>query len=200
LSQAIFWFLLIIAAAWLVQFMVFYPETGRKLVGNGLIPPPKWNMSLISYIKSRKEASEEDRLAAESTLPAALRKLSSPNPLPTLAIVLQKDTTVLLVTNSIFFAGIYDVAVAITPLYSDIYGLDDLELGLCYLPFGAEAALAAFANGKFLDVNYRRIATQLGLPVQRNRHTDLKNFPIQKARLQIAFPLILGTIALIIVF
>lgn len=198
--RAIFWFLFIIAAAWLVQFIVFYPETGRKIVGNGSIPPPKWNMSLISYLKSRKEVSEEDSLAAESTLPAAPRKLSFPNPLPTLAIVLQKDTAVLLITNSIFFAGFYDVAVAITSLYSDIYGLNDLEIGLCYLPFGAGSALAAFANGKFLDVNYRRIATQLGLPVQRNRHTDLKNFPIEKARLQIAFPLILGAIALIIVF
>ncbi|QGA15821.1 hypothetical protein EYB26_003482 [Talaromyces marneffei] len=198
--RSIFWFLFIIAAAWLIQFILFYPETGRKIVSNGSIPPPKWNMSLISYIKSRKEVSEEDRLAAESTLPCAPRKLSFPNPLPTLAIVLQKDTAVLLITNSIFFAGFYDVAVAITSLYSEIYGLNDLEIGLCYLPFGAGSALAAFANGKLLDVNYRRIATQLGLPVQRNRHTDLKNFPIEKARLQIAFPLILGAIALIIVF
>ncbi|EED20513.1 florfenicol exporter, putative [Talaromyces stipitatus ATCC 10500] len=197
--RAIFWFLFIIAAVWLVQFIIFYPETGRKIVGNGSIPPPTWNMSLIGYLEARR-VSERDIIAAESTLPPTPRKLSFPNPLPTLAIVLQKDTALLLITNSIFFAGFYDVAVAITSLYQKIYGLNDLEIGLCYLPFGAGSALAAFANGKFLDFNYRRIATQLGLPVQRNRHTDLKNFPIEKARLQIAFPLILGAIALIIVF
>lgn len=197
--RSIFWFLVIIAAAWLVQFLIFYPETGRKIVGNGSIPPPKWNMSLISYLKARK-LSEEDRIAAESTLPLTPRKLSFPNPLPTLAIVLQKDTCLLLISNSIFFAGFYDVAVAITSLYSEIYGLSDLQIGLCYLPFGAGASLAAFVNGKFLDYNYRRIASQLGLPIQRNRHTDLKNFPIEKARLQIAFPLILGAICLIIAF
>lgn len=197
--RAIFWFLAIIAATWLVQFIIFYPETSRKIVGNGSIPPPRWDLSLIDYFRLRK-VSEEDRIAAESTLPPTPRKLSLPNPLPTLAIVLEKDTSLLFLSNSIFFAGFYDVAVAITSLYEKIYGFGDLQIGLCYLPFGAGSALAALANGKFLDFNYRRIAAQLGLPVQRNRHTDLRNFPIEKARLQIAFPLIIGAIFFIIAF
>ncbi|KAH8691192.1 putative florfenicol exporter [Talaromyces proteolyticus] len=197
--RSIFWFLVIIAATWLVQFLFFYPETARKVVGNGSIPPPTWNMSLSSYLKARK-IPKEDLIAAEEMQDSTSRKLSFPNPLPTLAIVFQKDTSLLLISNSIMFAGFYDVAVAITSIYQTIYGLTDLQIGLCYLPFGAGAALAALVNGQFLDYNYRRIAIRLGVPVVRNRHTDLKNFPIEKARLQMAFPLIGGAICLVIAF
>jgi multidrug resistance protein len=197
--RAIFWFLVIIAAVWLVQFLIFYPETARKVVGNGSIPPPTWNMSLSSYLKARK-TSEEDRIVAEQMLDPASRKLSFPNPLPTLAIVFQKDTSLLLISNSILFAGFYDVAVAITSIYQSTYHLTDLQIGLCYLPFGIGSALAALINGQFLNYNYRRIAKQIGMPLVRNRHTDLKDFPIEKARLQMAFPLIACAVCLVIAF
>lgn len=197
--RSIFWFLVILASVWLVPFVIFSPETARKVVGNGSIPPPKWNMSLSSYLKMRK-IPEEERLEAESIMVPGSRKLSFPNPLPTLAIVFQKDTSLLLISNSILFAGFYDVAVAITSIYKEIYNLTDAQIGLCYLPFGIGASLAALINGQFLDYNYRRIATQLGLPIVRNRHTDLKNFPIERARLQIAFPLIVGASCCVIAF
>jgi multidrug resistance protein len=197
--RSIFWFLVILASAWLVPFVIFGPETARKVVGNGSIPPPKWNMSLSTYLKMRK-IPEEEQLEAESTMVPGSRKLSFPNPLPTLAIVFQKDTSLLLISNSILFAGFYDVAVAITSIYKEIYNLTDAQIGLCYLPFGIGASLAALINGQFLDYNYRRIATQLGLPIVRNRHTDLKNFPIERARLQIAFPLIVGASCCVIAF
>ncbi|KAL1968564.1 hypothetical protein VTN77DRAFT_1774 [Rasamsonia byssochlamydoides] len=187
--RAIFWFLVILAATWLVPFIIFFPETARKVVGNGSIPPPTWNMSLSSYLKTRK-ISEADRAAVESTIDPRSRKLRFPNPLPTLAIVFQKDTSLLLFSNAIMFAGFYDIAASIPSIFRESYHLSDLQIGLCYLPFGVGSSLASIINGKFLDYNYRRIATQLGLPVVRNRQMDLKNFPIEKARLQIAFPLI----------
>jgi MFS family permease len=133
-------------------------------------------------------------------LDPAARKLSFPNPLPTLAIVFQKDTSLLLFSNSILFAGFYDVSIAITSIYESAYHLTDLQIGLCYLPFGAGSALAALVNGQFLDYNYRRIAKKMGVPPVRNRHTDLKDFPIEKARLQMAFPLMAGAVCLVIAF
>lgn len=197
--RAIFWFLVILAAAWLVPFVIFFPETARKVVGNGSIPPPPWNMSLSSYLKTRR-ISETDRAAVESTIDPRSRKLAFPNPLPTLAIVFQKDTSLLLLSNAIMFAGFYDVAAAIPSIFRESYHLSDLQIGLCYLPFGVGSSVASIINGQFLDYNYRRIATQLGLPVVRNQQTDLKNFPIEKARLQIAFPLIFLSSCLVIAF
>ena len=46
--------------------------------------------------------------------------------------------------------------------------------------------------GALIDWNYRRLAKKLDFPVRKNRQTDLSNFPIEKARMQIALPLLLG--------
>lgn len=46
--------------------------------------------------------------------------------------------------------------------------------------------------GALIDWNYRRLARKLDFPVRKNRQTDISNFPIEKARMQIALPLLLG--------
>lgn len=184
--RAIFWFLVIFSGAFMVPFLIFFPETARNVVGNGSLPPQKWNMSLISYVKARKTREEGVVGPANSRM----QKLKFPNPLQTLAIVFQKDTSIVLFCNAILFAGFYDVSATIPAIYHELYGLDDLQIGLCYIPFGLGATIASILNGKFLDYNYRRIAKQLNFPLVKNRHTDLRNFPIEKARLQIAFPML----------
>ena len=44
----IFWFLTILAVAYLIPFIIIFPETGRNVVGNGSIPPQGWNMSVLN--------------------------------------------------------------------------------------------------------------------------------------------------------
>ncbi|KAJ5373163.1 Kynureninase [Penicillium concentricum] len=193
--RAIFWFLTIFAAAFMVPFLVSFPETARGIVGDGSLPPQKWNMSLISYLKSRKAREE----GAISTAIASKQKLKFPNPFQTLAIVFQKDTGLILFCNAILFAGFYDVSASIPSIFNELYGLDDLQVGLCYIPFGLGATIASIVNGKFLDFNYRRLAKQLNFPLTKNRETDLRNFPIEKARLQLAFPLLaFGSISVLV--
>ncbi|KAJ5825101.1 hypothetical protein N7447_007441 [Penicillium robsamsonii] len=193
--RAIFWFLTIFAAAFMVPFLVFFPETARGIVGDGSLPPQKWNMSLISYLKSRKDREE----GTISTAIASTQKLKFPNPFQTLAIVFQKDTSLILFCNAILFAGFYDVSASIPSIFNELYGLDDLQIGLCYIPFGLGATVASIVNGKFLDFNYRRLAKKLNFPLTKNRETDLRNFPIEKARLQLAFPLLaLGSISVLV--
>ncbi|KAJ5814358.1 uncharacterized protein N7503_001108 [Penicillium pulvis] len=192
--RAIFWFLTIFAGAFLVPFLIFFPETARGIVGDGSIPPQKWNMSLISYLKTRKARAE----GIESPAGSKKQKLSFPNPFKTLAIVFQKDTSIILLSNAILFAGFYDVSATIPSIYKDLYGLDDLQIGLCYIPFGLGATIASILNGKFLDFNYRRLAKQLNFPLVKNRTVDLRSFPIEKARLQIAFPLLtIGSMSIV---
>lgn len=185
--RAIFWFLVVFSGAFMIPFLIFFPETARNVVGDGSLPPQKWNMSLISYLKARK-AHEEGRTTTSAS--PQRQKLRFPNPLQTLAIVFQKDTSIVLFCNAILFAGFYDVSATIPSIYHELYGLNDLQIGLCYIPFGLGATIASILNGKFLDYNYRRIAKQLGFPLVKNRHTNLRGFPIEKARLQIAFPML----------
>ncbi|KAJ5542323.1 hypothetical protein N7461_008326 [Penicillium sp. DV-2018c] len=189
--RAIFWFLTIFAGAFLIPFLVFFPETARGVVGDGSLPPQKWNMPWINYVKSRK---------AGPPVTASTQKLKFPNPFQTLAIVFQKDTSIILFCNALLFAGFYDVSASIPSIYNELYGLNDLQVGLCYIPFGLGSTLASIGNGKFLDYNYRRIAKRLNFPLVKNRHTDLRNYPIEKARLQIAFPLLATGSICVLVF
>lgn len=198
--RAIFWFLVIFASAFLIFFTLFFPETARGVVGNGSLPPQSWNQSVVGYLKTRLARRKQARAGAGAAPPLSedgddgrlirRRKARFPNPLKTLSIVFQKDTSILLLSNALLFAGFYDVAASIPSSFHELYYLDDLQIGLCYIPFGLGATLASILNGKFLDFNYRRIAKKLGQPLVKNRHTDLRNFPIEMARLQIAFPLL----------
>ena len=47
--------------------------------------------------------------------------------------------------------------------------------------------IGAICNGRVLDWNYSRIARRLGVTVDRKRGDDLRNFPIERTRLQPVF-------------
>lgn len=59
---------------------------------------------------------------------------------------------------------------------------------LYYSPLGISACISAILNGKLVDYNYKRIARKLRFPVNRRRGDDLRNYPIERARLQCVFP------------
>jgi hypothetical protein len=74
-------------------------------------------------------------------------------------------------------------------LFTDHYGLNELQLGLTYLAIGTGVALGGYMNGRFLDVNYRRTAKQVGFTINRVTGDDLRTFPIEKARTRFAYVL-----------
>ena len=52
--------------------------------------------------------------------------------------------------------------------------------------------------GKMIDWNYRRHARRLNYPIQKNRQTDLSDFPIEKSRMEVVVPvMLLGAAAII---
>lgn len=79
---------------------------------------------------------------------------------------------------------------SLSSLFLDIYEISGLASGLIYIPFGVACALSAFATGKLLDRNFRKTATELGVPVTRNKADNLSSFPIEKARLRTIVPLV----------
>jgi predicted MFS family arabinose efflux permease len=82
-------------------------------------------------------------------------------------------------------------------LFQQIYEYNDLQIGLCYLPYGFGAFVAIVGQGYILDWNYRRIAKKLGMTVSRRRGDDLSKYPIETARIQPIYPsLILGAASL----
>jgi multidrug resistance protein len=197
--RSIFWFLVIIAGAFLVPFTLTVPETGRNVVGNGSIPPQGWNMTVLEWLRLRREEKSstglsrtetaESRRLAQAEL-AKGRKLRFPNPLKTIHIIMEKDMAVVLFYNSLIYTAFYDIMASIPQLFQEIYHFNDLQIGLCYIPFGCGCALASFINGRMLDRNYRKVARQVGFTIDRKRGDDLRYFPIERARLEIIWPLL----------
>ncbi|MCJ1253733.1 hypothetical protein MMC24_001545 [Lignoscripta atroalba] len=202
--RSIFWFLTIMSAVFIVPFLVSFPETGRNVVGNGSVPPQGWNMSLLDYLDSRRAARSDNELSrtvsvqekrAQAEL-ASHRKLRWPNPLRTVHIILEKDVGMVLFYNAIVYTAFYDVAASLPSLFTTIYDFNDLQIGLCFIPFGAGCALSSVLFGKFVDWNYQRVATHAGIVIDRKRGDDMKDFPIEKARIQVVWiPLFVGIAA-----
>ncbi|OCL11386.1 MFS general substrate transporter [Glonium stellatum] len=198
--RAIFWFLVIAAAIYLIPFLVFFPETGRNVVGNGIIPPQGWNMSLLNYLEVRKAAktdntltratSRDENRAAQAEL-AKKRKLRFPNPLGTLHVILEKDVGLLLFYNSLVYTAFYDVIASSPYLMQETYGFNDLQIGLTFIPFGIGGLCAPITCGRLMDWNYRRVAKKAGITIDRKRGDNLKDFPLERARIQVAVPLLI---------
>lgn len=181
---SIFWFLCILTVVWLVPYVLTVPETGRKVVGNGSIPPHGWNMTLLDYIRFKRQG----RVEAPST--HIRQKVRFPNPLNTLAVLRNKDMAVVLLYNAAIFIGFITFTATLSSQFSKIYHFNDIQLGLCYLPIGGGTAVASIGNGYIADWNYRRIAKKMGFSIDRKRGDSLRGFPIEKVRLQLIYPLV----------
>ena len=196
----IFWLLTIFSAAYFVPFLLFQPETCRNVVGDGSIPPPRLNQSLTGIIRERRRIKAG--ITVDVAQQEAVRKnyrLRFPNPLSTLVIAGDKESGLILFCSGLLIAILYATTTGIPYLFGKIYGFNELQLGLVYIPFGAGSLVSAISVGKAIDWNYRRHAKKNGFPLTKNRHQDLTHFPIERARLEVALPLLyvgnIGSIA-----
>ncbi|KAJ6444552.1 chloramphenicol resistance protein [Purpureocillium lavendulum] len=178
--RSVFWFCAIFVFVWLIPWILAVPETCRAVVGNGSIPPPKWNMTLVDFIRWR---GVHQRPASAPKV-----KIRMPNPLRTLYIVFRKEEGLILFVSAIIYVNFILVSATLATLFKEIYKFDELEVGLCYLPYGIGCCLASLVSGYIVDWNYRRVAKKLGLPVRRRKGDDLNKFPIEHARIQIVYP------------
>lgn len=188
--RAIFWFCAILTGAWLIPYILFVPETSRGVVGNGSIPPQGWNMTLIDFIRFR--CVSKQRSSARG------RKLRLPNPFHTFKIIFQKEMGLILFYNSILYAVFVVINATLSTQFKMIYDLNDLQIGLCYLPYGFGSLISNLIQGYILDWNYRRTARKIGFTISRRRGDDLSKYPIEKARIQPIYPILiigLGAVA-----
>ena len=196
----IFWFLAILAGSFFVPLIITFPETGRNVVGNGSIAPQGWNMSLINYLQVRRQRksapSLERTISHESSRVAQQvlrekRRLRIPNPLHALALLLEKDVGLLLFYFSIVYCAFYDVMASAPSLLQETYGYNALQIGLCFLPIGFGCLLAPLFSGRLMDWNFRRTAKRIGHSISPGQATDLRDFPLERCRIQIVLPSVL---------
>ncbi|KAK7982086.1 major facilitator superfamily domain-containing protein [Apiospora saccharicola] len=205
----IFWFLTILAGAFMVLYALFMPETCRNIVGDGSLRPhkayrPLWQLgkeALAARQRSRRRANqypENNDNNNDLTLRQTISRVSTKqslhvrrlNPFKSLTILFDKEMFLLLMYSSIIFAGFYAVATAMPSQLAANYGFGDLTVGLMFLPLGGGSIFAAAVLGRLINWNYERHCRRLGVPFERSKQPDLTGFPIERARLEIGLPLL----------
>ncbi|KPA41101.1 dityrosine transporter [Fusarium langsethiae] len=200
--RSIFWFLAIFSSVGLFLIVIFYPETCRHVVGDGSISPPLMYRSGLQILKLRRRRAESDKAGLSRQVSMASTsnkfKFKAPNVLESVLMLFEKETGLLLGFSSICFAGFYCIATAMPFLFADIYGFNEVQNGLMFLPIAAGSIIAAFIVGAFTNRNYKRHCDKLGIPYERSKQQDLSSFPIERARLEIGFPLLILAAVMVI--
>ncbi|KAJ5290773.1 hypothetical protein N7478_000024 [Penicillium angulare] len=188
--RSIFWFLTIASGAFLLPLILFLPETARSVVGDGSIPAQKWNRPLVSYLSCGFDTTASSSINCEENHDFATEpkgKLRFPNPLEPLAVVFHANSIIILVVTGVIMGGNMTVLSSITEVYSAQYGLDELEIGLCYITLGTGSIVASFITGRLLDWNYKRMAATKSSGEQQREVTSVS---VEKARSMITIPLV----------
>ncbi|EHY52086.1 hypothetical protein HRR83_003348 [Exophiala dermatitidis] len=188
----IFWFLLIFSGVFTVPLFLFLPETCRKIVGDGSIPPPPLNWSLTDYIRHRRRQKRGQ--GYDPAEKAALYKnyrFRFPNPIPTIMILLDPESLIILVATGLALACFYGISTGASASFKDIYGFNNIQIALMFIPIGVGGMVSAITTGKLIDWNYRRHARKQGVQIIRGVRQDLTNFPIEQARIEVALPLMI---------
>ncbi|KAI1086837.1 MFS general substrate transporter [Rostrohypoxylon terebratum] len=184
--RAIFWFLTILSGVLFLILFIFLPETGRSVVGNGSIPSPWWNMSLLAYIKQQRQR----RQGIEPDISTAKPSRRRPNPFASLKMLFEKQGGIILAFGSLVYGGYYILLTTLSSELSTRFGFSSVIIGVCYLPLGFGSLSYRHTGGYLLDWNFRRHARIAGVTISKNRQQDLANLPIEKMRLEVSLPFV----------
>ncbi|KAI1382308.1 major facilitator superfamily transporter [Hypoxylon crocopeplum] len=197
----IFWLLAILAGVVFIIHATFLPETCREIVGDGSIRPHPAYRTLWQLCKDFRRKRRERRnpqssgasLTHTTSHTSARRSLHLKkfNILASLIILFEKEMFLLLMYGSIIFTGFYCVATVMPTQLTEVYGFDQIKVGLMYLPMVGGCIVAAVVNGKMMNWNYRRHCKLCGVPFERSKQQNLEEFPIERARLEIGVPMLL---------
>lgn len=153
--QWIFRFLAILSGFNLILIIIFLPETGRAIVGNGSFRATGINRSPIPCIEPRHQSN------TNASSPPQQPKLRIPNPLLALKILFKKDVALLMYTNGVFYINYQCTQASLSSLFMATYGLNALQAGLCYLPYGIACTAGTFLTGKLAKLKIQRVIGSL---------------------------------------
>ncbi|KAM0718022.1 hypothetical protein Q7P37_006354 [Cladosporium fusiforme] len=195
----IFWFLLILSGVFFVPFFLFLPETSRRLVGDGSVPPPWTSWNISDSVRHKHRAAQG--IIVDEAKKTEMRKnyrITFPNPISTLVIFTNLEAALILIATGMALACFYAISTGAASVLSGNYGYNEVQIGLVFLSIGGGSIISAFTTGMLVDWNYARHARKLGFPTTKNRMADLSDFPIERARCEIALPcLLLGALTTI---
>lgn len=107
------------------------------------------------------EVTKDEKIDVEKLSKSRFEVL--PNLFQSWAYLKEKDVTVILLYNSLQYAGLYCVITSLTELFTGAYGINEFQVGLCFLSNGIGASLGSYTSGRILDWKFKKIAKSLGI-------------------------------------
>lgn len=204
--QWCFWFLTILGGVVAIILGMFMPETCRNIVDDGSVVPrnfyrPWWTVikEKLALRKAAKannfEMGDIEQKPKPEKTPIKIRGV---NPLRAFLLMLEPEMFLLLLYSSLIFAGFSAMSTALPTMLAKLYGFDEMMTGAMYTPMGVGSLVAAIVMGRLQNKNFERHAALRGIEINADEQQDLKDFPIEKVRLQVAYPLVAIFIACII--
>ncbi|KZV86099.1 MFS general substrate transporter [Exidia glandulosa HHB12029] len=186
--RGIFWFMAAFAAAVEIALILLLPETLRKIVGNGSIPPPIHLRPLFPFLRRDKPDAEPLKATPGDT--STLSALKHLNP----RFLKEPDVVAILSSNACTFALFQAVSATISPLLFESYPfLTQTTVGLCFLPVGIGATIGSMVVGRIMDAEFRRFGGSRGARIP-------PDFPLEKARLRLVPVFLAVALAAAIIF
>ncbi|KAK3388076.1 major facilitator superfamily domain-containing protein [Sordaria brevicollis] len=197
----VFWALVIVGIVLFFGVGLFLPETARSLVGNGSDSDlfKWWQLSFwglaTRYLSRRKDTQRQVGKFPPPTngtskgFNATTRSdwYGLRNIIACFRMIFYKDTFLTLWVHGSFYTVDYSMVAAIPDTFKDIYGFNELQIGLAYLPRGVGIITGSYITGLVMDHNYKVTAFQNGRPVNKATGDDLLHFPLEKARTKSSF-------------
>lgn len=151
--RAIFWFLVIFTGSHFVVMLLFFPETQRKIVGNGNIQPKGLiYQTVFSLLRRKAEGIEGSDVAAEGKQERKIpkkRRLKFPNPLACLPVLANKGSLLVILITAINYAVKAALQTSLDAQCVELYGLNYLQAGLVYLPSGVGGGFGSYFAGAY---------------------------------------------------
>ncbi|KAF1988093.1 MFS general substrate transporter [Aulographum hederae CBS 113979] len=179
--RSIFWFLFIFAVIVLFIIVLLLPETLPRIAGDGSVPVSGIYRPLIDVIKNGRRRETTGSKTPPTKF--SLRTLTE-----SFELLFEKDVFITLLFGSIIYAVWSMVTSSTSTLFKKEYKLNDVMIGLVFLPNGLGCVAGSFATGFLMDRDYKRYAAayrrEHSLPdnVELEQRT-FPDFPLEKSRL-----------------
>ncbi|EFQ25824.1 major facilitator superfamily transporter [Colletotrichum graminicola] len=181
--RSVFIFLLIVSSLILTTIVLFLPETLRSIAGNGSLRLTGVHKPLYYYIKEPKYIQDPDG-------PLVLQKITVYTFLRPFRLFKEKDLVINLVWGGVIYAIWNMVTTSTTPLFKANFGLNELLLGVAFIPNGFGTIAGSVVAAKTLTRDYKSVETRYkethNIPYDEELSPmDIPpDFPLEQARLQ----------------
>nr|XP_036575935.1 MFS multidrug transporter [Colletotrichum truncatum]KAF6782591.1 MFS multidrug transporter [Colletotrichum truncatum] len=184
--RSVFVFLLIVSSLILIAIVAFLPETMRSIAGNGSLrlTGPTYK-PLIRYV------TKEPSYMQDPDGPLNRKKITVWTFLTPFKLFKEKDLLINLIWGGFIYAIWNMVTTSTTPVFKARFPfLNELLLGVAFLPNGFGTIVGSVLAGKLLTRDYKVIATNYKATHNMKKDDELSakdippDFPLEKVRLQ----------------